>query len=264
MFSRGFHPVPTLRTCRLCSCHRPGWTRRASPPRAVGSTGAGPPPRATGRAGPWLRCSSPDANVCGWNSPGTARRWENLCPADTMPGDPAVGTAAPHGPRGWASLPWLCLPWVGRVAPSSVVCNAGDLRLVCRVSFAGGRGAPGQPGGDSAGQGGEEGLASSLGVQIPVHRHPSFQNHLQSRERGEEPVAVEFTPWLPCVECSRTPGWVPVSQRAPGSPSQGGAGVVFLALAAQAGCLQKAPCILGPALQVLHNFCLSRLPGRWW
>lgn len=75
---------------------------------------------------------------------------------------------------------------------------------------------------------------------------------------------VEFTPRSLCMECSHTPSWVPMSQRAPGSPLQGGAGVVFPALAAQAGCLQEPPCILGPALQVLHNFCPSRLPGRWW
>lgn len=111
--------------------------------------------------------------------------------------------------------------------------------------------------------GGEEGLASSLGVHIPAHRCCSFQSHLQAHERGQEPVVVELGPRPLRVERSRTPGRVPVSQRAPGSPWPGGAGVVFLALAAQAGCSREAPCILGPALQVLHNFCLSRLLGRW-
>lgn len=94
------------------------------------------------------------------------------------------------------------------------------------------------------------------GVRIPVHRCRSSQNHLRSRERGEDLVAR-----VRCVECGRTAGGVPVSQRAPGSPWRGGVGVAFPARAAQAGCLQEAPCVLGPALQVLHNACLSRLRG---
>lgn len=62
------------------------------------------------------------------------------------------------------------------------------------------------------------------------------------------------------VECGRSTQWVPVWQRA---PRRGGAGAVLWVLAARAGCWQEAPGILGPALQLLHNFCLSRLLGRW-
>lgn len=97
---------------------------------------------------------------------------------------------------------------------------------------------------------GREGMVLSRGTDpCPQLPKSSLRNVARGLLRLKSPV-----------ERGRSTQWMPVWQRA---PRRGGVGVVLWVLAARAGCWQEAPGILGPALQLLHNFCLSQLPGRW-
>lgn len=167
---------------------------------------------------------------------------------------PAVRTTAPGGPRRWAAHQ-LCLSRLGRVSWSSTAWTlaapgmfvwGGLLELGCAVAARRDGMVPGR---------GEKGWLPAAGA----NPHPSLP--------GPPPGSLAWTgaSWIPpltlwwCVERGRVPSGCPWHSGT-GAPQWEQRGRVP-APPSRAGHMREAPRVLRPALQGLHNSCLSRLWG---